>query len=310
MGNKTPTHRMIQSVSSHYKWIVFVSLLLSSCSEEKGGIPDPTGEKVRKQVTEAVSNATPSGSHGNSSRNDENVYSRDKIIDDVREALLRLSNGGDKISVFKNEWNSLSHPTLLIDRTSPEDIENALSPSQKSLVEELKDPSSKWSADAGLRRALGVLLSLTVALAGSDGMEFSRFPEILSDIESRATVTEGDVLLLKILVQAMALADSRPTLPDERLGDWTRIAGSLNPICRAIALVSFYSMRTTPSQQGTFYATFVGEASLPLAKVFIGVVRTADQETAARLLTQFKSKSPASPQLVELIDQALSALKR
>lgn len=235
------------------------------------------------------------------------AITRKRILEDVKSSLEPLSQGADAISTIKNGWVSFTHPSLS-NAVLPQEFAGFLQFPQKSLREELSNPLGKWNTDAELRRAAVGRSALMVSLIGSDGSELHRFPELMADAEQRGEVTEGDLLLLKCATQAMSLVEGRPELPDAALPNWIRLAKSPNPACRAAALIVFMAMRSIPAHQSAFYGAYDGESCLPVAKMYIELLGAADIAPAPRLITQFKSKSPAAPQLGGLIDETLAKL--
>lgn len=294
------------------KWNFFLLFLLYACSEEKRpttaknvaptlGTPS-TVEKTIIDSVEASNSTMESRPHG------VDGLARKEIMEDVRSSIERLGHDDDTILTTKHALEAFTHPSLLNIKGSPKEIEEAFQSARKSLADELRDPSGMWNTDAILKRAIVGRLVLMLTFFGSDSTEIARFPELMSDVEQRVAPTEGDFLMLRIVAQAMALAESRPELPDAALAAWTRIAKSPNPACRAAALVAFEAMQTTPAQQGEFYFAYAGESCLPVAKLYIERLEVADIAPAVSLIIQFKSQSPAAPQLEGLIDETLAKL--
>ena len=209
------------------KWSFLLAFLLSACSEENKppiALPPttlPQGRPFAKEES-PVANVDPSKSIKDAQRQEEAAISRKRIMADIHSALEPLSQGADAISTIKSAWSSFNHPSLSKVISSQEFAEILQFP-QKSMREELSDPSGKWNSDAGLRRAAIGRSALLVSLTGSDGSELPRFPELMTDAEKREEVTEGDLLLLKCAAHAMSLMEGRPELPNS--GSSTNFVG-------------------------------------------------------------------------------------
>lgn len=293
-----------------HKFSLSLVFLVIACSEDK----QPRTEQVKVIADEKINSSDArsdiaSIESSKSQRQNLDALARKKIMVDVNSSLEPLSHGLDPISNFKKEWGKFNHPFLSKSLTSEEFAEFFRTP-QKSLREQLIDPNDKWNNDEGLRRAAVGRSALMVSIIGSDGSEVPRFPELITDMDQSRDVNEGDLLFLKCATQAMSMIEVRPKLSDSDLPAWIRLAKSPNPAYRAVALIVFVAMQSTPVHQKAFYGVYSAESDFSVGKMYMELIEAADATTAISLITQFKSRSPVASQLEELIDQNLFKLKK
>lgn len=220
-------------------------------------------------------------------------------FDDFSNLLGSLHEGADVIAIMHAAWISLALPSLSSEMMEKGDLKRALNKPPESLINEVRDPASKWNDDPELKRSVIGRISLMTALFGANTSAVSQFPDLIFEASERVVPTQEDLLTIRIVRQASLVMDARPPLVEDDTSSWIRLASSSNAACRAIALIAFDALQTTPEQQLAFYQCYIGEVDSEVARLFVECLANSDLVDAENLVEEFKKLSPASPEVID-----------
>lgn len=197
---------------------------------------------------------------------------REGITDDVQKSISRLRQGNDIIQNAKREVQSYRH-VFLSEKAPEKYIKSALDiGNAKQLSDELKENTSIWVSDPQLKDVVIARLSLLTGIIGSPSEKTTpRLPELFSYQEH---VTMEDVLTLRMIEQASRISTHRVKIEDKHMKSWKGLAASPNKIYRAISLVLFDLIDSTPEQTEEFYGVFEKEQDPDVLKLVTKKVKS------------------------------------
>ncbi len=241
--------------------LMLVLTLLTGCDQQE------KNEEKDVSMEKRGSRANPAG-----------VNSREEASESMRVASENL---GILTNVVK-ELNSYNHDHF--SRPADKNHIQAALTTNVELSEELKNPASIWVSTPEMKQAVIGKFSLMTGLIGVPDPKITPILPELFDHEEQ--VTNGDVLMLRIVKQASSVADRRVKLEDEHIDAWVTLAESKNKIYRYIALLLFDLLEPTPEQAETFYKAYRSERDEHILKLYGKKVRNSNIENPDEFLAK------------------------
>lgn len=176
-----------------------------------------------------------------------------RIEEEVTKSVARITRGSF-VDEMRGEILSYNHPSFNEPATESMVAEAV---SKKLLLSDELRSSNESFADQELKDAVIGRFSLYTGLLGAPDPETTpKVPEIFvyEDIP-----TVADVLTLRMVKQAVEVAQKRVSIKDEDLPSWINLASSNNKIYRLVALVLFDLIEPTPEQSDRFFSSYENE---------------------------------------------------